>query len=570
MPDKKPGFMMVAMALFALAFAAGFFIALVSIGKSGILFKFALSWEATKALLYVAAWAPAILLVASALAMESSEARDGFSGAAYRILLPALSLAAIVSIFYILIVPGLEERKNRYESQSQLFTDSLRLAADALKENRLDEAEKFLLDCAAIDIRDESYVALNDRVKSAEVKAAALENAATPQTQPPLPVDEVTWKAGNRFYLEALEARNEGRTFDAHYLAKRSAAVYSKRPEVRRLVEETWRDLQQLGPSAEAKVSAAYYERKLEGYQRFQENDFLQAFRIFTELKAINAEDEDVAAYSARSAEGLSTIAFFIQEDIQAFSSSDERAFTFTLSESGAWAATLTADQAANSQDAVYFRGLTLDISGASPLHVKAAYARLHGTTLTLRAVDRLNPDAVWEPEYETGQRLQPRTGTGPVDPGYAISVPFNQEDAASALRLSGAPADIPIALLATGMDDARRLGIETRPLQAELARRAGYPFAVLMLVLIGAGFGVRFKPTEPVSVAMKYLTAPVLVALALLPLRMAASVSVIAGKAFAYWIPNGLFLPAWLGFLGLCVIISLFVAAHIASRSGD
>lgn len=570
MPEKKPGFMMVAMALFALAFASGFFIALVSIGKSGVLYKFALSWEATKALLYVAAWAPAILLVASALAMESSEARDGFSGAAYRIMMPALSLAAIVSIFYILIVPGLEERKNRYESQSQLFTDSLRLAAEALKDNRLDEAEKFLLDCAAIDIRDESYVALNDRVQSAGIKASALENASTPASQPALPVEEAAWKAGNRFYLEALEARTEGRTFDAHYLAKRSAAVYAKRPEVKRLVEETWRDLQRLGPPAESMAAAAYYEKKLEGYQLFQENDFLQAYRIFTELGALDADDEDVAAYIARSAEGLSTIAFFIEEDIQAFSSSDERPFSFTLSGAGAWSATLKADRAATSQDAVYFRGLSLDLSGASPLRVEAPYARLHGSTLVLRAVDRRDPDTVWEPAYEKGRRTPLRGGSGPEDPGYAIIVPFTQEDAASALRLSGAPEDIPIALLATGIDDAQRLGIETKPLLAELARRTGYPFAVLMLVLIGAGLGVRFKPTEPVSVAMKYLTAPLLVALALPPLRIVSAVAVIAGKAFAHWIPDGFFLPAWLGFQGICVVASLFVAARIAGSSGE
>lgn len=568
MPERKPGFLMVAIALFALAFAVGFFIALISIGKSGVLFKFALTWEATKALLSVAAWAPAILLVASALAMESSEARDGFSGAAYRILLPALSLAAIVSIFYILIVPSLEERKNRYESQSQLFSDSLRLATEALKDNRLDDAEKFLLACANIDIRDESYVALNDRIKSAEVKASVLESATLPQTQPSLPKDEGAWKAGNRFYLEALQARTEGRTFDAHYLAKRSAEVYSKRPEVQRLVEETWSELQRLGPTKETKAAAAYYEQKLQGYQRFQENDFLTAFRIFTDLFIIDPDDEDVAVYLARSAEGLSTIAFFIEEDMKAFSSSDDRPFSFSLSEPDTWTATLSAKQAAISQDAVYFRGLTLDLAGSSPVHVHAPYARLHGTTLTLRAVDRLNPGRVWEPEYESGSRLQTGSSTGPLDPGFAIIVPFTQDNAATALRLSGAPKDIPIALLATGIDAAGRLGIETRPLLAELARRTGYPFAVLMLVLTGAGMGVRFKPTEPVSVAMKYLTAPILVGLSLAPLRFMASVAVIAGKACAHWIPGGLFLPAWLGLLGICVVLSLFVAARIAGHS--
>jgi len=99
MPEKKSGFAATAAALFALAFVIGFGMALASIGRSGVLYKFALQWELSKALLYVATWAPAILLAASAIAMESSEARDGFSGAASRIMAPALALAIIMSLF---------------------------------------------------------------------------------------------------------------------------------------------------------------------------------------------------------------------------------------------------------------------------------------------------------------------------------------------------------------------------------------------------------------------------------------------------------------------------------------
>ena len=160
-------------ALFALAFIAGFAIALTSIGKSGVLYRFAIAWESTRALLYLATWAPAILLVASALAMESSEAVDGFSEAAYGVLTPALVLAAAISIFYLLVVPNLEEHANRYESQSTLFTDSLGLAEASLRSGALDAADRNLRACAAIDPLEERYVALNDRVQSAIVKEEA-------------------------------------------------------------------------------------------------------------------------------------------------------------------------------------------------------------------------------------------------------------------------------------------------------------------------------------------------------------------------------------------------------------
>jgi len=557
MAERKTGFMGVAVSLLALAYFAGFAAALVSIGKSGVLYRFAVAWESTQALLYLAAWAPAILLVASAIAMESSDAVDGFSEAAYGVLTPALVLATIISIFYLLVVPRLQENANRYESQSALFTDSLDVAEAALRTGALDAAERNLRACAAIDPRDEQYMALNDRVQSALVKATAAEADASAR----LALGEAresseSWAAGNRFYLEALKAREEGRAFDAHYLAKRSFAIYSKRPEVKRLVDETWRTLGQLSPSAEELKAAAYYGRKLEGYTRFQEADYLEAYRIYSELALENRDDADVQTWLAKSAEALSTIAFFIEEDEYAFSRSDERAFSMTVSGSGDWTVRLSASRAAISEEAVYFRDMVLTRKGTEPLTVSAPFARLHGNLLILKAVNRLDAKVLGSPTYDSGT------------PGNSQRLPFDQNDAATVLKLSGDPADVPLALLATGIDDAERFGLEVEPLRTELASRAAYPFSVLMLALIGAGLGVRFKPTEKPGTTMKYLTAPILVALAIGPLRIVAGIALIAAQAFAVLVPGSMLLPAWLGFLGLCVAVSLLVAARIAGSS--
>lgn len=559
MPERKSSFLPVAIGLLSLAFAVGFFVALVSVGRADVLYKFALPWEAMRALISLADWAPAILLVAAAIATESSDAGAGFSGAARGVLAPALALAAAVSLFYLLVLPGVEERSNRYESQSQLFADSLRAADAAYREGRLADAELALRAGAAIDQLDERFVELSDRIRAESARARSSVGDELDKA-PGDGADDVPWRAANRFYLEALRARDEGRLFDAHYLAKRSAAIYANDVNVRRLVAETWSALQALGPSLEEKAAAAFYGRKLEGYSRYQEGDYLEAFRIYTELAEEAPDDADVAAYLERSAAGLSEISFFIEEDERAFAESDERPFSATLS--GPRPAWLSASRAAASDGAVYFRDLTLRLGGATPLEARAPFARLHGDRLVLRAVDRSRPDLVWEPEYA-------RRPSGQDDPGYALIVPFTQEDALTAIRLSGAPEDIPLATLATGIDDAERLGLDSRPLKAELAERCSYPFVVIMLALLGVGLGVRFRPTEPVGAAARYLTAPLLVALAVPPLRLAAELSASATRALAVLAPSAWFLPAWIGVLSLCVAASLLVAARIASTRG-
>jgi len=560
MPERRSSFLPVAIALLCIAFAVGFFVALVSIGRADVLYKFALSWEAMRALIRLADWAPAILLVAAAIATESSDSDAGFSGAARGVLAPALALATVLSLFYLLVLPVVEERSNRYESQSQLFADSLRAAETAYREGRLADAERALLAGAAIDQLDDRFVELSDRIRSeaARARAATIEDV---DEAPDSGADAVPWRVANRFYLEAVQARDEGRLFDAHYLAKRSAAIYSNDVNTRRLVAETWSALQALGPSLEEKAAAAFYRRKLEGYSRYQEGDYLEAFRIYSELAEEAPDDADVTEYLGRSTLGLSDISFFIEEDERAFSRSDERPFSVTLS--GPRPARLSASRAAASEGAVYFRDLYLALGGASPLEVRAPFARLHGDRLILRAVDRSTPDLVWEPEYVRG----PSSGSGQDDPGYAIIVPFTHEDALMAIRLSGSPGDIPLAVLATGIDDAERIGFASWPLKVELAERCSYPFAVLMLALLGVGLGVRFRPTEPIGAVSRYLTSPLLVALAVPPLRLAAELSALATRTLAALVPSAWFLPAWIGVLSLCVVASLLVSARIASR---
>ncbi len=545
----------------AMAFSIGFFIALFSIGKSGVLFQRALSWEIMNALLSLAAWTPAILLVASALSMETAETTDGFSSEAIRILTPALIMAVIVSLFYILAVPGIEELKNRYAIQGNFFTTSLKKAGEAYENKDYELAARFLADSGVIDNADSRWIDLNNKVKREISKAAAQkqEEAATLEKAQAERIagKDAGWEEANRFYLMALKARDEGRLFDAHYNAKRSAEKYSRRPEVQRLVEETWFALEQKSSTKASREEADYYKKKLEGYSRFQEQDFLLAFRIFSDLLLQNKDDVDVRNYLGKSTEGLSKIAFFTEEADLAFSRSDAPPLQIKANMPNGDPVALSAGKAAISDDAVYLRDIVLDIGGEKPARLTAPFGRHHGDTLTIRAVDRIAPYRVYEPIQASGK---------PIQPAYAIKTAFTQQDIVTVLHLSGDPGDIPIDTLFMGIGDAERFGAPVPPLLAELAGRMGYPFAVVMLVLLGAGIGIRFKPAKAPGLLGVYLTSPILVALAIPPLEIVSRLAGIAALALSRMVPPQAFIPAWFGFLGVCVVICLLVSARIAS----
>lgn len=552
MSEKKGVFLGMALVCMALAFAVGFALAMFAVGGANILSRFALAWQLCGGALYLAAWTPAILLVSSALSMERSENGANFISAASRALVPALVLAGAVSIFYLLVVPGVRERKSWYENASALFHTSLADAKLQLENGRISEAQRLLLVCRSIDEHDSRYLIVWDQVQNAFVRASAVGLPEAPTAQEP---QDPAWLSANRFYLESLKAQAEGRTFDAHYLAKRSVAIYPKRPEVLRLVEETWKALQVLGSGAEEAAQAAYYKRKLDAYARLQEGDYLEAYRLFSELSAENPSDADVVNYLSLSRNGLSNAAFFIEEYERAFRRSDRGEFSLHTEASGVrW--TLHAQRLALSEDGVFFRDVELRSLGSTALDITAPFARLRGNTLLVRVVDADTPDLVWEAVYASG-------GPGPMGP-HIVTLPFSEADVLDHVRLSGPAADIPLALLVSGMDLAKRFGLDTVALRTELGLRLAYPFVSLMLVLLGAGLGIRFRAKNAVRPIASYSSAPFLVALSVVPLQIATDAGRFAVSLTARLVP-GAFILAWIGFLCACTAVAVLLAARVA-----
>ncbi|TFG84608.1 MAG: hypothetical protein E4H20_02655 [Spirochaetales bacterium] len=555
MPEKRNTFLRLALALMFAAFVAAFFVSVANIGKSGVLFSFALRWELASAVGRFALWAPAVLLVAAALSAEGASVEGGFHGLAFAVLTPALLLAAALSLFYLLAVPAADARAEWYVRASADFDSSLARALQALEDNDPFEAERHVLRCKTIDRNEERYISLNDRIQEALIKFSSTE----PAESVPVSTDSAgpAWKAANRFYLQAVIARDEGRYFDAHYLAKRSLALYPGRREVAKLVEETWRLMQTLKPSPGELASASFYARKVEGYRLFSEGDFLEAFRLYTELSTEDPNDPDVSTYLAKSAEGLDRVAYFIEEDHRAFSRSDTRTFRMNR-EMPDGKYTVEAAEAAVSPTGVYLRDLRYVASG---MVLTASFGRLKGDNLYLRAVDRENPAIVWEPRNADSANAMA------VVPAV-VTAPFGEAEAIRYLELAAPVSGIPLGTLLGGMNDAARFGLDTDPLLRAIAIRLSFPFIVVMLVLTGAALGMRFRATQAPSLASNIFWAPTMAALILPLLGVGASLGQLATSVLVKALPRVAFLPAWLGFLSFCVVICLLVASRIARHT--
>ncbi|GAB1431399.1 hypothetical protein MASR2M29_00240 [Spirochaetota bacterium] len=593
MPEKETSFITVVFELFAIAFVAGFSIALFSIRNTGLLPKFFLLWELVNAVLYMAVWAPAILLSSAALSAESTAADKAFADTAKRLLLPAFVLAAIVSIFYLLVVPGLEKTKHKYENQSWLFKTSIELADQALKEGRIEDANNSLLNCIGIDPKDERFIELAEQIQSQLLKQRlALEQEGQDKN---LSLSEKeNWGEGNRFYLEALKARDEGRIFDAHYLAKRSIALDSKRPEVKALVEETWQKLQELPTSQESLDQERFYAEKLRAYMLFQERNYLEAYRLFQELYKQNRQDADVNQYMAESAKGLSTIAFFIDEDEKAFRRSDNKPLSISLhsaadktQKSGRqaskaaspntdksnsaeysnadWSLNMSASGTAIMGETIYFRDLILEISADDKLVLNSKFARLNEDILVVRAVDRNNPQLVWDPVYTQKPDSKSRIGNSS---DYAIVLPAKKDQIASAMLLSSEPESIPVKNLLMGLGEAKALSMDIKPLLFEISKRSAYPFVVIILVMLGTGLGLRFRATEPIGSAFRLLTAPIFALFSIPALKAAKWLLELSARLMVSYINPDFFIGAWLGFLAIITAISLFAAAAMSGKA--
>jgi hypothetical protein len=191
-------------------------------------------------------------------------------------------------------------------------------------------------------------------------------------------------------------------------------------------------------------------------------------------------------------------------------------------------------------------------------MELRAAFGRIQGDALYLKAVDKDNPAQLWEPLL--------LSGTGAAPP--VIDAPFSETETRRYLELSAEPSELALLTLMGGLDDAERLGLDRPAFLEAVAVRLSYPFVTVMLVLIGAAMGMRFRPKERPGLGSTLFWAPAMAALTLPALSVALGPARLAIVILAQAMPGSSFLPAWLAFLSICVVICVYSAARIAMHA--
>jgi hypothetical protein len=113
-------------------------------------------------------------------------------------------------------------------------------------------------------------------------------------------------------------ALNEGRLFDAHWLAivggRISRAGSPEKIEADRLAARAWNRIESLEPTANERRVYSLYQIKMSGYEAMISGDWIRAFYIFQDLIRQTPYDPDVENFLAASEKGTREVAFFIDE----------------------------------------------------------------------------------------------------------------------------------------------------------------------------------------------------------------------------------------------------------------
>ncbi|HAP42962.1 MAG: hypothetical protein A2087_08890 [Spirochaetes bacterium GWD1_61_31] len=541
-------------------FGIGLVLAIINGQRQEILPHLGLFWAIGHGLVMLATWAPPILLVSACTSGEFTTRGISFASAAKGTMIPALILAGVFSLFYLFLVPPVEAKLDRYRQTSLQFNTALRELNLALHENRLEDAGRYLQVCRAIAINAPACQEATERYQMAVVRATRQVVEAEAETGMASAIAENTsdWQAGNDFYLQARLALEEGRYFDAYFLARRARALYPNRVEVRVLENLTWERLQNAIPPAELQSGRAYYARKVEGYRLLVEEEYLLAFRLFSILASERPDDPDLRTYLARSQTGLAQTYFFVDEYEAALKRYRSLPLDFNLTLDDRQLR-LQAELALAGPDGIFFKNVTYRQDGADAILMGSPLARLTGNSLIPRAVQRERPAETLEPLWQSDAAT-----------GLAVlaNLPFNEEDVRLVMQFSGQPGDIPLHHLLFSLDEAARLGRDRTTLQRELGLRLSYPFTMIILVLLGIALGMRFRgPNSPGPVSI-VIGSPLLVLLASLPIKIFSDGSLILLNLLASQTGLASFLAAWLGMLAGVTVLCLLLAVKIAAAS--
>ena len=300
----------------------------------------------------------------------------------------------------------------------------------------------------------------------------------------------------------AQVAMSEERFFDAHWLATVGGRLANPgSPEMAaaiRLAGLAWDQVNSLAPTAAETAAFNTFRLKLEGYLALNAEEWIRAYYIFLELLDISPADPDVHRFFAMSVEGLSQVAFFIDDmDMAMGAIMTGAVFSLPLDSGRAVLRFSSISMLADSAYGMAAEILAFNHAGQLLWSMEAPYAKMiplsgtaHSrprTVVLLRALDRLDADRRWEPIVESFGQSAPDNAL--------VAFPVAWSDFALLSNVRRGMDALSVVDILRAAENLGAYGYKPEIFQIELIRRFSEPALLLLLGILAIVLGWRFRP---------------------------------------------------------------------------
>ena len=432
----------------------------------------------------------------------------------------AIGAAGLYAVLFFLALPLAQNYEDNMRFQGEVFHLAKERAQIHRQEKDWLEASQFIGICDSIWENSPEIAALRTEIEieiereqaqhernewAADVSARNVNSAsvsAIPSQGQPL-------NASDAIALGEV-ALNEGRLFDAHWLATlggrlaRAGSVESTKAA--QLAARAWNRIELQVPTEIETSLHSIYRLKLSGYEAMVSGDWIRAYYIFKELLDLTPHDPDAENYFKASEKGTKESAFFIDEMEVSLGETLTGAI-FSLpgnSGRGQDRSVMRVASLSSALDYAYGTGIeymVFDSSARPLLYLKAPYAKILPITLDgqpqvlvmMRALDRHDRTRRWEPEWEA----QNKTVYYPETAQVTLNVSYETFLMLSEMRQN--LSSLHIDALFAAAEIAGGMGYIPEVFQAEILNRLGaclffLPMSVFVII-IGWRFRAKIRP---------------------------------------------------------------------------
>ncbi|GEM_PF-2712905 len=312
---------------------------------------------------------------------------------------------------------------------------------------------------------------------------------------------------GSELLRRSREAYEDEEFFSAHYfaqLALESGEV--SRPEAERLISQAWDRIRRIEGDRTEQREREFFRGKRAAYQDLLAGRAVEAYYAFDAIAEEYGADQDVRRYLREAEQLARETAFFLDEieDVAGFPGYRELVFRNELEPlqtDGEAELGLDIGEASRFHELFFFENLVptyggLYATGVEVIrfrepgeieyHLRSDYAKLRDQHLILRALDRDDPELVFEPEV--------LHGTLPGEFRHVLPVAAPPE---LIVELARARSDMSAGSL-TGLlqllRSEHRFGYDRSELRFELLMRLLVPFSFIVLSVAALAAGRRLS----------------------------------------------------------------------------